>query len=431
MAHKDEDLIIESPSALAYQSDAYLRSVLATVLTCEPCLKQSSSKKSKQKDECESSWHVTLSDTVLYPEGGGQPSDYGTVNGVRVIRVETIKGACVHVCAEPLPVGSQVEVVVDWDRRFDHMQQHTGQHVLSAVADIVCCAPTISWELSAGYVNVDLAPEGEISAENVSAIEARANVEIRTARQVKSLELDGTVQNENPAHLRGKLPPVGTHKVVRLVEIEGLDVNACGGTHVRSTAELQLLKVIRVEKVKGSTRLIFAVGGRVLDMLQGCLVRQTKITSLLSSGPEGHVERIETLLRDKRSAGKRIDTLLGQVAELRGKELASELERSGSSVAVSHYEDEDLPFLQLVVDAAQKLKPDAVYFLSGGSSSNGGVFLLQGPPKVVEQVGKQSAEVIGGRGGGRNGKMQGKATKLDCISSVAPILEEAMQNLSI
>eukprot|EP00976_Prorocentrum_cordatum_P023349 475680-Prorocentrum_minimum.AAC.6 len=432
MAQKEAP-VERSGSALAFQRDAYLRSVFATVLSCEPCLEHSISQKSKKagSETAAPSWQVTLSETVLYPEGGGQPCDWGTINGICVRGVETKGDVVLHKCAEPLPVGSQVEVVVDWNRRFDHMQQHTGQHVLSAVADSMCNAPTVSWELSSGhqpYVYIDLALEGELTAENVAAIEAGANLEIRRAREVNNIELDGTVDNESPDHLRGKLPPVGTHRVVRLVEIVGLDVNACGGTHVRSTAELQLLKVIRVEKVKGGTRLGFAVGGRVLDLLTGCLTRQTQITTMLSSGPEEHVERIETLLGDKRNSSKRIKTLIERLAELRGKELACGIAKS--LVAVSHYEDVDLQFLQLVADTAQKLRPDAVYFLSASSHPNEGVFLLVGPPKVVDQAGKAAAEVIGGRGGGKNGKMQGKATRLECILSVAPILEQAVKDVS-
>jgi alanyl-tRNA synthetase len=410
--------------------------VIALVVSCEP-LTEEPVKKIKKGSKGKTpapKWHVVLSETVLYPEGGGQPSDFGTINGGHVEYVEMREGKVLHVCAEPHEVGSQVQVVVDWNRRFDHMQQHTGQHVLSSVADSICNAPTVSWELSSGYVNVDLAPERELTAEDVSTIEAQANQEIRNMREVRILVLDGTIPNDNPPHLRGKLPPVGTHTQIRLIELDGLDVNACGGTHVRSTAELQLLKILRVEKAKGNTRLVFAVGGRVLDALSGCLIRQSLITSMLASGPEEHVERIDTLLKEIRSYVKRIKTLSEELARLQGRAIAE----SGSKVVLHHVEGADLSFLQMVASAAQEVRPESVYFLSAESAEAAGkhkdvdgVFLLVGPPKIVDEAGKAVAAAVLGKGGGKGGTMQGKATNLEKRMDIAAILEEAMKKLSV
>ncbi|KAK3278400.1 hypothetical protein CYMTET_13653 [Cymbomonas tetramitiformis] len=429
---------VNSESGLAMcQKDAYVRSLSATVLSCEP-VPEAPPKKAKKGEKKETpipKWMVVLSDTVIYPEGGGQPSDFGTLNGAQVSHVEKKNGAFVHMCAAPQEVGSEVEVIVDWNRRFDHMQQHTGQHAISAVADRLCNAPTVSWELSTEYVNVELAPEGELTASMIDEVEKQANEEIRLARAVNSLVLDGMVENAEPAFLRGKLPPVGTHKEVRLVQIEGLDVNACGGTHVKSLAELQMLKVLRIENAKGNTRVVFAVGGRALSLLSSCLARQNQITKLLSCNAEEHLERIEKMVDDKKDSVKRIKSLSEELALIRGKALGE----SPSGVVIHHQTGADLPFLQSIATAAQEVNPNALYFLTAENPDVPadkkrdveGIFLLVGPANLVDEAGKSAISIVGGRGGGRGGKMQGKATNLEKREDVLPILEEAMQKLSV
>ncbi len=198
---------------------------------------------------------VYLDRTALYPTSGGQPYDLGTLNGVPIIEVIDEEDRVAHLLAEPIASGP-VTGSVDWARRFDHMQQHTGQHLLSAVLAERFGLATVSFHLGAESCAIDLATPS-ISAEVLEQVEQRANAEIVANRPV-------LVTYEDAATAQGLRKASERSGILRIVEIAGLDRSACGGTHVRRTGEIGMLLLGATEKVRQTTRLSFVCGPRAL-----------------------------------------------------------------------------------------------------------------------------------------------------------------------
>jgi Ser-tRNA(Ala) deacylase AlaX len=345
---------------------------------------------------------VRLADTVLFPEGGGQPADHGTVGGEGVRGLRRDGEDVVHLLGAP--VEGEVVVALDWARRFDHMQQHSGQHLLSAIAQDRFGLPTTAFHL--GPERSDIEVDGEIDGATLAALEAAVNDAIRADLRVGVRTVTVEQMASLPVRTRGL--PDGFAGGVRLVEIDGVDLNTCGGTHVVRTGHLQCLKLLAVERLKRGTRLHFAVGGRVLRLLGEALARETALTRLLSCGPAEHLAAAERALDDARTQAKAAKALAAELARAIGAGLTP----TGSPPAVRFHRDEaDLPFLNTVADTLRAAHPDTVAVLTGGTRE--GVFLVAGPEARVATLGPRVAAALDGRGGGARGKFQGKAARTD------------------
>lgn len=203
---------------------------------------------------------VVLSQSAFYPTSGGQPHDYGTLNGVAVVEVVTAGDAApvLHITEQPLHADT-VQGVIDWQRRFDHMQHHTGQHILTRAFIETANAPTVSFHLSENSVTIDL-DHANLTPVEVDTAEDLANRIIVENRPVRAWF-------PNPDELTALRLRKISDKVtgaVRVVDIGGFDVTACGGTHVAYTGEVGLIKVIRLDSTKGKTRVEFRCGQRAL-----------------------------------------------------------------------------------------------------------------------------------------------------------------------
>ena len=202
--------------------------------------------------------YAILGDTILFPEGGGQPPDHGFLNDVEVLDVQKTGGEVRHYVAAPVAPGP-VKVRLDWDRRFDLMQQHTGQHLLSAVAEDRFGWPTTAFHLGPEVCDVEL----DVRAPSPADLEALGDAiaaEIRAARAVRPRRVTLDELRALPVRTRGL--PEGHAGDVRLVEIEGVDLNTCGGTHLSSTAEIEVVALLSAEPLRGGTRLSFVAGRR-------------------------------------------------------------------------------------------------------------------------------------------------------------------------
>ncbi|MFN8646556.1 MAG: hypothetical protein U0104_07340 [Gemmatimonadales bacterium] len=198
---------------------------------------------------------IALDRTAFYPTSGGQPHDLGTLNGIPVLDVQEEGEELVHLLAAPL-LTDHAAGTIDWIRRFDHMQQHTGQHLLSAVLEDLFGFRTVSVHFGAAYATLDLAT-GEVRPEQVRQAEARANAIVAENRPL-------TVGFEDAGSARGLRKASDREGVLRIVTIEGLDRSACGGTHVRATGEVGPILLRGVERVKQQVRLEFRCGGRAV-----------------------------------------------------------------------------------------------------------------------------------------------------------------------
>jgi alanyl-tRNA synthetase len=202
---------------------------------------------------------VILDRTHFYPTSGGQPCDLGTINGVRVVDVfvRDEDDAIVHLLDDEI-WSDHIQAEIDWPRRFDHMQQHTGQHILSAAFELIAQAETVGFHLGAEAATIDLDVQA-LSAAQIQQVEDLANEIVYQNRRVRST----FVSQEQAA----KLPfrrPLQVSGPVRVVDIEKFDLAACGGTHVRSTGELGMVKIVKLEHQRRRLRVTFLCGRRAL-----------------------------------------------------------------------------------------------------------------------------------------------------------------------
>jgi Ser-tRNA(Ala) deacylase AlaX len=384
---------VVGPSAPAvYILDPYRVRAELDVLSCERL----------QPDEAEEPrFAVRVRDSIFYPTGGGQPHDTGYFGDVPVLDVRSDTEGAIHVTSAAVAPGPTA-AEVDWGRRFDHMQQHTGQHLLTAVAQDRLGWATTSFHLGERECAIDL-DTPSINEEQLGELERAVNAEIRQARLVRSRQIPRDQLERAGVRTRGV--PDGVAGPLRVVEIDGIDLNTCGGTHVANLAELQVLKVLKVSKMHGHARLHFIVGGRVEARLAGALRREDALSRLLSAGPLEHEGLISRMLDDAKQARKREQRLVGELADA----VAGGLVAADGSVVAFHDEAADMAFLQRVAGVVQRLDPTRLALLTAGGSDGDGVFLVVGPAALVPELGPAAAEAMAGRGGGRGGRFQGKA----------------------
>ncbi len=196
-----------------------------------------------------------LDRTAFYPNSGGQPQDLGQLGGQQILEVIDEDHRIAHVSAAPLQA-DHVHGEIDWTRRYDHMQQHTGQHALSAVLVQLFGFQTLSFHMGTDVSTIEIGVK-ELTGRQIDETEQRANAIVREARPV-------TIAFEEAAVTQGLRKPSGRSGRLRIIEIQGLDRSACGGTHLRSTAEIGLIQIRRVEKIRGNVRVEFVCGIRAL-----------------------------------------------------------------------------------------------------------------------------------------------------------------------
>jgi alanyl-tRNA synthetase len=242
---------------------------------------------------------VTLDATAFYPASGGQPFDTGTLGEARVVDVvESEDGDVWHVLDRELEPGRRVHGGIDRDRRFDHMQQHTGQHILSAAFDRLHHARTVGFHLGALVSSLDLSVD--LPAAAIATAEAEAN---RIVWEDRPVAIRFVSREEAAAlPLRKESERSGT---LRLIDVEGYDLSACGGTHVARTGAVGLIAVLSAERLRGGTRLEFVCGGRALrsfhlfhEAVAGCI----RHVSVAPDELPGAVERLQAESKDQRKA---------------------------------------------------------------------------------------------------------------------------------
>lgn len=270
---------------------------------------------------------VVLDRTAFYPTGGGQPHDAGRLNGVAVIDVQNraTDGAVVHLLDAPIDAG-EVSGEVDWARRFDLMQHHTGQHVLSQAFVEVAGAQTVGFHLSEATVTIDL-DRADLNPETVAAVEDLANRIVFEDRPVTARLVDP----DDAGDVRVRRMPGALHTDgLRVIEVEGFDSTACGGTHVARTGEIGPIKVLKVENYKDGSRITFCCGGRALrdyrekhDILEA-------VSNRLTVGYWEVGDAIERLRGELKDAQRALKTASEKLAEAEAAELLAGAEVRGA-----------------------------------------------------------------------------------------------------
>ena len=348
-------------------------------------------------------WAV-LDDTLFYPEGGGQPADRGLLGGVQVLDVRSIDGAIRHVLAAPVSEGPTVARLA-WARRFDHMQQHTAQHLLTAVA-----ADRLGWETTAFHLgpetcDIELAA-ATLAPADLRRLEEDVAAQIRVARPVTHRRVPREEMASLPVRTRGL--PEGHEGDVRLVEIEGVDLNTCGGTHLCTTSEIEALKLLGTERLRGGTRLFFVAGGRVRRRLGAHEERSGRIRVLLGAPDAELAESLEAKLAQLSDARKALREAEEELADAKAEALAA----AGVPVAQAHFEGRDLAFLQRVGKRFTALPAVGIAFLTGARDGAEAFLVAAGGTSSadVRALGAAVAEAVGGRGGGSGKLYQGKGS---------------------
>ncbi|MCX7602771.1 MAG: alanyl-tRNA editing protein, partial [Bryobacteraceae bacterium] len=253
---------------------------------------------------------AVLDRTAFYPTSGGQPFDTGTLAGVPVAGVEEEdNGEIIHVLTAPLPGQQQVRGVIDWPRRFDHMQQHTGQHLLSAVFDQLYGYRTASFHLGSEASTIDL-ETGSIPPEQLAQAERRAN-------ELIWQDLPVRISFEDAAAAEGLRKEAAREGLLRIITIEGVDRSACGGTHVRSTGQIGVILLRKTEKIRGMTRVGFLCGGRAVARARAVYEALDRTARLFSAALDDVPQTAAGLLEQAREAEKTRRRLALELATLR------------------------------------------------------------------------------------------------------------------
>ena len=363
------------------------------------------------------SWAV-LEDTVLYPEGGGQPCDRGTANGIEVLEVRTHAGEIRHRLAAPLAEGP-VALVLDWVRRFDHMQQHTGQHLLTALAQDRFGWATTAFHLGEEVCDVELAVPPLTPGDRARQEEAIAQ-EIRAARPIRARRVDAEGYARETVRSRGL--PEGHLGDIRLVEIEGLDLNTCGGTHLQHTGELEALALLGTEALRGGLRLFFVAGGRVRRRLGIHEARTAALRGLLGAPDAELVAVLQGKLDQALGADKRLRRTEEELADA----LAGGLAAAPGLLVEAHLGERDMAFLQRLARLILAAAPAKAVFLTAETAGQGIFLLSAGPDTAIDipALGRGVAEALGAKGGGSGRTFQGKAPDLAGRSRALALLPQ-------
>lgn len=267
--------------------------------------------------ETENKFFVILKETAFYPEGGGQPADTGTIDGIDVLDVQ-IKNEQIYHLVERKPVNTHVECELNWNRRFDHMQQHTAQHLLSAVLEEQYNIPTVSFHLGKDYTTIDV-DTPELNTEQIDKIEHICNTYIMKNLEIKTYFT--THEDVNKFPLR-KLPKVTG--AIRIVEIARIDFSACAGTHVQRTGELSNFKIVKTEKHRGQTRVFFLSGWRAIDDYQTSHSILDDLSNHFKTKKQQLQDRISKLELEKKAVNRELETLKAENNAFHAEQILAE-----------------------------------------------------------------------------------------------------------
>lgn len=383
-----------------YYADSYLTQFQATVVASD------------------GPGRVALDRTAFYPDSGGQPHDEGTLGGLKVLDVIDEDQRIVHVVEGELPVGARVEGVIDWTRRFDHMQQHSGQHLLSAVFEELFEFKTLSFHMGAEASTIDLSAES-LEPGQLKTAEERVNALVCENRPL-------TVSFEDAGEAQGLRKESGRSGLLRIISIDGCDRSACGGTHVRATGEIGPVILRKVDRIRGTVRLEFLCGLRAVRRVRAEFGALSAVARLFSAAPEETPALVAALQEQAKESDKARRKLALEVAGFRGKTLYEECaadargRRTYTQKQVSGPLDEELRAVALSFCA----QPRAVYIASSANPPSVMLVVSADSGLHAGNVMKEALAQAGGRGGGNAQAAQGS---LPSVESLEAVLERLAQ----
>lgn len=363
-----------------YDQDAFLREFDAVVTECY-----------EGKD---GSCLVTLDRTAFYPEGGGQPADHGILGGAAVLDVQEREGRVLHTCDRPLPAGRTVRGVIDWGRRFDHMQQHSGEHIVSGMLCAAFSCDNVGFHMGADTVIIDY--NAPMTWEQVLEVEDRANQYIWENHLFRAYY--PTPEELAVLPYRSKKAIEGP---VRITEFPGADRCACCGTHVAASGQVGLVKFLSCQKLRDGVRLELLCGGRAMEYLSRCWDQSRRIGQALSVKPQAAFLAVQRLEEQLRQSRERCAALEEQVF----RQTAEQYRNAGDVLLVQP--DMEPDSVRRLCDAVSGTCGGrcAVFAGAGGSYR----WAVIHPGQDLRAFIRDMNQALHSRGGGRDGFAQGSA----------------------
>jgi alanyl-tRNA synthetase len=343
---------------------------------------------------------VVLDRTCFYPTSGGQPHDTGTLGSARVVDVVEQGEEIVHV-VDSLPASDDVKGAIDWDRRRDHMQQHHGQHLLSAAFVEIAHAETASFHLGAGACTIDL--DKQASPADLDAAEDLANRVIWENRPVAI----GHFTRDEVARLPVRKPPQVDGKI-RIVHVKEFDCSACCGTHPRATGEVGVVLVLGPEKIKGGTRVSFVCGQRAVAYARQSHALLRGLGQKVSAPREELAAAIDRIQGEAGDTRKALRVAEKRLAGLDAVELAAgAVARGAVKFVVKVMEQKELEYLRAV--ATDVVAKGGTVAILGGTGKTSSLVLARSADVAVDlrPAGKEALAAIRGKGGGPANFVQG------------------------
>lgn len=350
---------------------------------------------------------VVLDRTAFYPTGGGQPSDTGTLNGARVVEcIDDGDNGVQHVVQGAAPSrGAIVRGRVDWSRRLDHMQQHTGQHILSQALITLYNAPTRSFRVLEASCEIDVDLSNPTTEVIERAVELANNViwedRVITIRNVTSAEAAELPLRKDPAR-EGEL---------RLIEIEGFDLTPCGGTHAYRTGEVGMIAVRAWERAKGLTRIEFVAGTRALADYRRANKSAREVAALFSTGRDDAPHVAAQMIEEHKELNRRIRGLEEIAAEAEAEKL---LASSQNGVVLHIFNDRDAESLKKLAHALIA-KPQTIALLASRDQDTARLVFARSADATGDMslLMHEACTMLDGRGGGRPDMAQGGGKNLE------------------
>lgn len=412
--------------ALACQKNSFLKTFNTKVISSYefiPPLTSKDKQNKKSKITKPKEFGIELQDTILFPEGGGQPYDKGTITILpenKVIEVKSVlrdKLKAVHLVDELIEPGTEVTLNIDWARRIDIMQQHTGQHLLSAVFDTFGLE-TLSWSMGEEINYIEL-PE-KINDELLGEVQERVNQLIVEGIPISVVTPDQHGHEVDVSHLPDDYDL--SKGIIRIVKIGELDANPCCGTHLTSTSQIQSIALLHQAPIRGgNSRLFFTCGARVANALrkEHELLRDVA-TNQLSCAIEAVGEKVELLSLNSRKTNSTLNSLLKELAGFEANKIFQSF-KEGKKIAYAYRAD--LPDYLTAVNKellnlinsdglSIDLSNNQTLVLLNGAPPNGGSIKINGPEATSIQA-ELKQKLTNLKGGGKGSSFQGKITKFE------------------
>ncbi|NMH72861.1 alanyl-tRNA editing protein [Bacillus sp. RO2] len=359
----------------------------------------------RQSQDESGKWYAILEQTAFYPEGGGQPYDIGTLNDQNVIEVQEINGEIRHYLEHQLPETlKEVKGIIDWERRYDHMQQHAGQHLLSAAFEELFNYKTRSFHLGKEVCTIDL-DTTELTDQEVFETETLVNKIILENRKIESKWVTKEELANYP--LRKEL---SVSENIRLVIIPDFDYNGCGGTHPQSTGGVASLKILALEKQKNMIRVSFVAGNRVLKQLHDKQQVVSELSALLNAPQNRMEEAVTRILGQSKEQAKELKDMKEKLLEYEAAALSSQREVvSGRIIIKSVFQHKEMAELQSMARKLVAADDDINVFLLAENDGKLQFVGARGSESNLDMrsVAQKIFALINGKGGGRENFVQG------------------------